>query len=1212
MIEKIYYFTVRNLLLTNAFVSCCVRCTGSNSRGAIESSTYFKELHQGIQQEGVIQVRRHVRGLLAGLAMVVFGLVATSAATAATVYAPTGERLAASGSGPGEMTQVGPIAVDEATGALLVARPFAGTVNVFSAAGSYLTTFGEGELSSIGSLAIDQVARAVYVLDWGSGRIVKYAISGTDPIVFTPDPTFVSPAAGPEPGEIGNFFSAVVAVDPTTGDLLVADSGNHRISRFTSSGAFVSSFDGIGAAAGPFHQISGLAVDPGGDIYVVDVLEGDLLFEGSKSVVERFAADGTADTSFAPDVETPRTLGIDPGTDNLIVIGRSDGGYEHVDGSGPYPIRLYVFHDDLLLQEEDFPESYKGVVAMGAAVDGGGSGRMYVSTNESFLGGFEVKGVRVYASVEAPDLLLDEPTGETSAGAHFTGTVDPLGKVTKYHFEYSREGGATASTAEVELGPLSGPQPVEVDLTDLIANSEYKVQLVAGYPETGTVVRSAPRFFQTLESAPAVVTGDAVDVEPGSATLLGTVNPFGKHTTYHFEYGTSAAYGQRSPLDHDDVAGLGRDPLRVHGYLDNLQAGTEYHYRLVAESEDGVSEGADRTFATDSAAAAPRFYEQVSPVDKGGSDLNGLRGFSASPNGESLMFEWKAAPAEGEAAPLFPRSWAQRSPDGWTATPLDPPQLAAPQTAANPLLTFVLGISEDGSRAVVSSRKSLASGAIEGGSNYYLRDNATGGLTTIVATPGTGLFQAGSGLGSQPIVDGTPDYSDVLIRATGEPALPDAPEGALYHWHDGTLELASVAPDGTPLGFINAGGTVSMNQRDMHYISADDSTIFFEGEAGTYVRFNGEETAFIGGRFGGADEDGRYAFVYGQEMTPDSEPGAYYLYRFDTESRELELLTPTGRSDREGNLQVAASGTTVFFNSTGAVTPDAVEGANHLYAWHEGEVKLIATTPLDTIAPLEYLASPNGRWFAFSSYSRLTDYDNRSRTACTSFINGDPKDPETGEGVACREIYRYDVEADELRCASCPRDGGSPNGNARMGPENVEGDFSFSRSMLDDGTVIFDTTEPLSARDSNSNRDVYTFDGGDTTLISAGRTATRSEFDAASADGSDIFFTTQDRLVGQDVDTIADVYDARIGGGIATQNPPAPRGECIRDDCKATPNAGPELPFGGSEAISGTDNLKPKPRKRCGKGRHTRKVKGKRRCVKNHPKRTSDNRRQGR
>jgi hypothetical protein len=286
----------------------------------------------------------------------------------------------------------------------------------------------------------------------------------------------------------------------------------------------------------------------------------------------------------------------------------------------------------------------------------------------------------------------------------------------------------------------------------------------------------------------------------------------------------------------------------------------------------------------------------------------------------------------------------------------------------------------------------------------------------------------------------------------------------------------------------------------------------------------------------------------------------------------------------------------------------------NLYVWHDGEVQLIASTK-DGNKPPDFMASPNGRWFAFSSYSNLTEYDSRSKTACVNFPASDPKDPETGEGVACKQIYRYEVDAEELLCASCPADGSPPNGNARMGPENVEGDFNFPRAMLDDGTVIFDTTSPLSAADSNSNRDVYLFDGSDTTLISGGMNNSRAEFDEASADGSSIFFTTPDQLVGQDKDTIADVYVSRINGGIAAQNPPAPRGECIRDDCKETPNAGPEVPFGGSEALTGPGNVQPKKhKKRCGKGRHVRKVKGKQRCVKSkkHHHRANSNRRQGR
>jgi hypothetical protein len=183
--------------------------------------------------------------------------------------------------------------------------------------------------------------------------------------------------------------------------------------------------------------------------------------------------------------------------------------------------------------------------------------------------------------------------------------------------------------------------------------------------------------------------------------------------------------------------------------------------------------------------------------------------------------------------------------------------------------------------------------------------------------------------------------------------------------------------------------------------------------------------------------------------------------------------------------------------------------------------------------------------------------------------------------------------------------------------EGSEFSRHFARTVLDNGEVFFDTPDQLSALDTNSKIDVYSFDGDQLTLISAGKGDGDSQFAEATPDGKNVFFTTTDQLVGRDTDTLVDVYDARVGGGLAAQNPPPDRGECIRDDCKATPNAGPELPFGGSEGLNGPGNVSAPARKRCGKGRHARVVKGKSRCVKqkkaSRQKRAAQgNRRQGR
>ena len=175
------------------------------------------------------------------------------------------------------------------------------------------------------------------------------------------------------------------------------------------------------------------------------------------------------------------------------------------------------------------------------------------------------------------------------------------------------------------------------------------------------------------------------------------------------------------------------------------------------------------------------------------------------------------------------------------------------------------------------------------------------------------------------------------------------------------------------------------------------------------------------------------------------------------------------------------------------------------------------------------------------------------------------------------------------------------------------------RMVTDAGQVFFTSSARLVAADVNGAEDVYEYQAVKNRLISPGNAPFDAKFADISVDGSDVFFTTDQKLVGQDNDQTVDVYDARINGGLAKQNPPPPQ-ECIRDDCKATPNAGPEVPFGGSEALSGPGNVTGEARKRCAKGAHARKVKGKTRCVKQskakkkskNTKRANTNRRQGR
>lgn len=99
--------------------------------------------------------------------------------------------------------------------------------------------------------------------------------------------------------------------------------------------------------------------------------------------------------------------------------------------------------------------------------------------------------------------------------------------------------------------------------------------------------------------APTVITGPATGIGARSATLIGNVTAIGVPTSYHFEYGPTTAYGSVTAAT-DSGSAVGQLP--VAATLDGLSPGTTYHFRLVASSKGGVSQGHDQSFTTPSAA----------------------------------------------------------------------------------------------------------------------------------------------------------------------------------------------------------------------------------------------------------------------------------------------------------------------------------------------------------------------------------------------------------------------------------------------------------------------------------------------------------------------------------------------------------------------------------------------------------------------------------
>jgi hypothetical protein len=104
-----------------------------------------------------------------------------------------------------------------------------------------------------------------------------------------------------------------------------------------------------------------------------------------------------------------------------------------------------------------------------------------------------------------------------------------------------------------------------------------------------------------VAAVPTTTTGNANNITQTSVKLNGTVKPNNQDTTWHFEYGTTNAYGGSTAESGPVKSGAGT--TNVSADVANLAPGTIYHYRLVATNASGSIPGKDKTFTTRPAVA---------------------------------------------------------------------------------------------------------------------------------------------------------------------------------------------------------------------------------------------------------------------------------------------------------------------------------------------------------------------------------------------------------------------------------------------------------------------------------------------------------------------------------------------------------------------------------------------------------------------------------
>jgi hypothetical protein len=554
-----------------------------------------------------------------------------------------------------------------------------------------------------------------------------------------------------------------------------------------------------------------------------------------------------------------------------------------------------------------------------------------------------------------------------------------------------------------------------------------------------------------------------------------------------------------------------------------------------------------------------RAYEQVSAQFKNGNLIGGHLP-AVSPDGGALLYQSNST--FGDAlSNLASRTVARRGADGWSSTSMVPPFTSRVPVVAD--IPSVVTVSPSFDSVLYATRyplspddrgTSLAGGALTNIDVYqYDADGSLTWLSRMPVLPDSSELNVAFTMASA-------DTSRVVVRTERalDPAFPDLTTLQHYLIVDKQQpRLLSVLPDGTP-----STGADGLNDAST-WGDEDFSRIVFKpsGVNTLYLRDHADDPAAAQTReltFGPADAscsgrvnrltaDGRRMLVScAGDAHPDPAAGQAQLYVADVDSGEVTRLPVMGDV-------VAASEdlSRIYIQSREHAVPGA--GDTNLYLVRNGELSLVATYPELTDGGLSFspaVLSADGDQIAFASDLPL------------GFASG---------GLA--QIYRYDatVGAASLSCISCRPDGATTTEIGSISPLTLTG-AAVAGTMSSDGRrVIFTTRSRLVPDDTNGVLDAYLWLDGELHLISSGRSPINSYASGASADGAEVYFTTAESLVPQDIDNgVADLYAATVGGGFAA----AADGETsCTTDCQGPVKGLEPLPAPGTVVFSGPGDV---------------------------------------
>jgi len=409
------------------------------------------------------------------------------------------------------------------------------------------------------------------------------------------------------------------------GNIWISDTGNDRIVEFDEKGEYVREFGKEGSGKGEFKSPKGVAIDSSDNVWVVDSGNNRVQKFNSKGEwLSEFGKEGAGEAQF----KSPSGIATVGSGPNLFVADTDNNRVQKLNSSGKWLATIG--------KEGSGDGEFKSPEGIGLDakdriwVADTGNNRIQKFNTSTF------KFVSKFGEVGTGNGQFKSPIGIVNDFQEKLWVVD--------------SGNDRAQKFDIEgnyldkVGKEGTGQGQLIEPTGIVAPSPQKVVILDAGNDQGDIwtVRAEP---------PKATTNLADEKHPTSITLNANLNPRGLTTEYWFEFGETEAYGQKIPASPESI-GSGLDNVLVAQKVTGLKEGTSYHFKVVAESIAGRSEGIDRVAKTGKQPKA--ITDPATSIKTTEAALNGL----VNPEGSatSYWFEYGETTAYGTKIPISPAS----------------------------------------------------------------------------------------------------------------------------------------------------------------------------------------------------------------------------------------------------------------------------------------------------------------------------------------------------------------------------------------------------------------------------------------------------------------------------------------------------------------------------------------------------------------------------